>query len=226
MAQYTSEQVIAAYEKVLRELAALKSRYPPPDEMLPLPKAEMLALVQHSTRPNKEQLIYLLSMFEPGATWDRPFFFHLLMNPALLAFAYTVAIAVQGATWWWVPVALLGAVGASFSMSQLAWLDMYATLPKWKRSGWALLIELGKMIVVICWSAVWVRLVIISGLYGLYQSLLVPLWHGGINGFGDVAALLSLVLGYFFSKQDNAFFFFVVQYTRRRQFREQTRVEA
>ena len=46
------------------------------------------------------------------------------------------------------------------------------------------------------------------------------------NGFGIFAALLSLVLGYFFSKQLNAFFFFfvvivvVMQYTSRRQFRQ------
>lgn len=49
---------------------------------------------------------------------------------------------------------------------------------------------------------------------GFYQSAWArPEW------FGIVAALLSLVLGYFFSTQFNAFFFFVTQCTSRRQFR-------
>ncbi len=220
MAEYTSEQVIAAYQKVLKELAALKSLARVPEEFLPLPKAEMITLLQRSTHPDKEQLVGLLSCFEStGATRER-FFARLIGFPAILALAYAIAIAVQGATWWWVPVALLGAVGASFAMSKPYWLEMWAALPKWKRWGWLALIELGEMAAVICWSAVWVRLVIVSGLYGLYQSVWVRLY-----GFGIFAALLSLVLGYFFSKQDNAFFFFVVQYTRR-QFRDHTRVEA
>jgi hypothetical protein len=221
MAQYTSEQVITAYEKLLKEIAELKSRYRPPEDLLPLPKAEMLALLESSTHPKKEQMISLLSMFEAsGATRDL-FFSHLIVGPALLALAYTVAIAVQGANWRWVPVALLAAGGGLLAMLVPFWVDIYAKIPKWKRWGLLLLFQLGEAIAVICWSAVWVRLVIISSLYGLYQSVWVRL-----DRFGIFAALLSLVLGYFFSKQLNAFFFFITEYTRLRKFRGGTRVQA
>ncbi len=213
MAQYTSEQVIAAYVKVLQELAALKKLVRAPEEVLPLSKDEMATLLQSSTHPKKEQLIGMLSMFESGRTTDL-FLARLVVRPAVLTLAYAVAIAVQGASWLWVPIALLGGVGAFIAASQWAWVEAWATLPKWKRWVWLLLLELGEWAAITCWIAFWVRLVIMSGLYGLYQSVWVRL-----DRFGIFAALLSLVLGYFFSKQGNAFIFFVAQYTSRRQFR-------
>ncbi len=136
------------------------------------------------------------------------------MRPAVLTVAYAIAIVVQGANWLWLPIALLGGVGAFFAASKWGWVKAWATLPKWKRWVWLLLIESGELAAIGCWGAVWVRLVIMSGLYGLYQSAWVSL-----DRLGILAALLSLVLGYFFSKQFNAFFFFVTQYMSRRQFR-------
>jgi hypothetical protein len=209
--------VITAYVKVVQELAALKKLARAPEEVLPLPKEEMVTLLQSSTHPNKEQLIGLLDMFESGAT-RALFLSRLIVRPAVLTLVYAVAIAVQGASWLWVPIALLGGVGAFFATSKWTWVEAWATLPKWKRWVWLLLLELGEVAAIVCWGAIWVRLVIISGLYGLYQSVWVRL-----DGFGIFAALLSLVLGYFFSKQLNAFFFFVTQYTSRRQFRGDNR---
>jgi hypothetical protein len=217
MAPYTPEQVIAAYVKVLQELPALKGLARIPEEVLPLPKEEMATLLHRSTHPRKEQLIGLLTMFESGAT-TAPLLARLVSRPAVLTLAYTVAIAVQGASWLWAPIALLGGVGAFLAAWNWTWDKAWPTLPKWKRWVWLLLIEFGQLAAVGCWGAIWVRLVIISGLYGLYQSVWVRL-----DGFGIFAALLSLVLGYFFSKQFNAFFFFVTQYTSRRQFRVNTR---
>ena len=208
--------MISAYVKVLQELGQLKNLARAPEEVLPLPKEEMVTLLQSSTHPNKEQLIGLLGMFESEARAKDLFLSRLIARPAILAVVYALAIAVQGATWRWVPIALIGGIGAFFATSKWAWVKAWATLPKWKRWGWFLLLELGEVAAVVCWGAVWVRLVIMSGLYGFYQSLWArPDW------FGSVAASLSLVLGYFFSKQFNAFFFFVAQYTRRRQFREE-----
>ena len=200
--------------KVLQELATLKKLARAPEEVLPLPKEEMATLLHRSTHPKKEQLIGLLAMFEPGATTSL-FLARLVVRPAVLTIAYAVAIAVQGASWLWVPIAVLGGVGAFFAAWKWAWAEAWATLPKWKRWAWLLLIELGEFAAVGCWGVVWVRLVITSGLYGFYQSV----W-ARLDGFGIFSALLSLVLGYFFSKQFNAFFFFVTQYTSRRQFRQ------
>lgn len=206
--------MITAYVKVLQELAALKNLTRAPDEVLPLPKEEMVTLLQRSTHPNKEQLIALLGKFESGARATQLFLSRLIVRPAILALAYAVAIALQGASWLWVPVAILGGVGAFFATSKWAWVEAWATLPKWKRWAWLLVLQLGEMAAVVCWGAVWIRLVIISGLYGLFESI----WTRP-NAFGILAASLSLVLGYFFSKQFNAFFF-VTQYTSRRQYRE------
>jgi hypothetical protein len=61
--------VIAEYVKVLQELAALKGLRLVPEEVLPLPKDGMVTLLQRSTHPNKEQLIGLLDMFNPTATF-------------------------------------------------------------------------------------------------------------------------------------------------------------
>lgn len=200
--------------KVLQELAAMKGLRRAPEEVLPLPKDEMEALLQRSTHPNKDQLLKMLSMFEAGATTDL-FLARLVWRPTSLTLAYAVAIAVQGESWLWVPIALLGGVGAFFAISTWAWVDRWTTLPKLKRWLWLLLlIQMGELAVLVCWGAVWVRLVLMSGLYGLYQSVWVR-----FDGFGIFAAALSLVLGYFFSKHLNAFFFFVVDYARRRQFR-------
>ena len=222
MAQYTSEQVIAAYVRILKELAKRKwlmesgpSRFP--EEFLPLPKAEMVTLFQRSTHPDKEMLLGSLRWFGPITETRDIFYTRFIVLPALLALVYAVAIAVQGASWWWVLVAFLGAVGASFIVSKLYWVDAYETLPKWKRWCWVLLIELGEIAECGCWSAVWVRLVIISGLYGLYQSVWVR-----FDGFGAFAAVLSILLGYVFSKQCNSLYFFLVQYMKRRQFRGHT----
>ncbi|MGH8057629.1 MAG: hypothetical protein ACREOH_10415, partial [Candidatus Entotheonellia bacterium] len=166
--------MIAAYVKVLQELAALRGLARAPEEVLPLPKEEIAALLHRSTHPNKEKLIGLLGMFESGATASL-FLARLVSRPAILALAYAVAIAVQGASWLWVPIALLGGVGAFVATSKWAWVAAWATLPKWKRWVWILLIELGELVAVGCWGAVWVRLVIVSGLYGLYQSAWVRL---------------------------------------------------
>lgn len=200
--------------KLLKELAALKKLARAPEEVLPLPKEEMATLLHRSTHPNKEHLIDLLAMFESGATTSL-FLARLVVSPAVLSLAYAVAIAVQGASWVWVPIAVLGGVGAFFAAWKWAWVEAWATLPKWKRWAWLLLIQFGEFAAVGCWSAVWVRLVIMSGLYGLYQSVWVR-----VDGFGILSGLLSMVLGYFFSKQFNAFVFFVTQYTTRRQFRK------
>jgi hypothetical protein len=76
----------------------------------------------------------------------------------------------------------------------------WARLPSWKKClGLLLIIEPGGLATRVCWAAIWVRMVIISGLYGLYQSVWVRL-----DGFGIFAALLSFVLGYFFSKHQPA----------------------
>ncbi len=206
--------MISAYVKVLQELAAVKKLARAPEEVWPLPKEEVATLLNGSTHPKKEQRIGLLAMFESGATTSL-FLARLVVRPAVLALAYAVAIAVQGASWLWVPIAVLGGVGAFFAAWKWAWAEAWATLPKWKRWAWLAVIEFGEFAAVGCWGAVWVRLVIMSGLYGLYQSVWVRL-----DGFGIFSALLSLVLGYFFSKQFNAFFFFVTQYTSRRQFRQ------
>lgn len=207
--------MIAAYVKVLQELGELKKLARAPEDVLPLPKEEMLTLLQSSAHPNKEQLIGLLGIFDSQARAKDLFLSRLIARPAILGVVYAVAIAVQGANWLWVAIALMGGIGAFFATSKWAWVEAWTTLPKWKRWVWLLLLELGEVAAVVGWGAIWVRLVIVSGLYGFYQSLWVrPDW------FGSVAALLSMVLGYFFSKQFNAFFFFVTQYTRRRQFRE------
>ena len=183
--------------------------------MLPLSKEEMVTLLHSSTHPNKEQLIRLLDGFESGARTRDLFVGKLIARPIILSLAYAVAIAVQGASWLWVAIAFLGGVGAGVSTWKWAWVEAWATLPKWKRWVWLLLIELGELAAVGCWGAVWVRLVIVSGLYGLYQS-----GWARPDAYGIFAALLSLVLGYFFSKQFNTFFFFVTWYTKLRRFRE------
>jgi hypothetical protein len=211
---YTREQVIGAYVKVLQELAGINRVARLPEEVLPLPKQEMMTVLQRSTHPNKDQLIQLLARFESGVTTSL-FLAHLVSRPGLLSLAYTAAIVFQGASWLWVPIALLGGVGAFFATSKWTWVERWATLPKGKRWLWLLVIQVAEIAAVVCWGAVWVRLVILSGLYGLYEAA----WAKP-NGFGIFAALLSLVFGYFFSKQLNAFFFFVTQYTSRRQFRE------
>jgi len=155
----------------------------------------------------------MLAMFESRADMGL-FVSRLIVAPAALMLVYTVAIVIQGASWLWIPIALLGSVGAFFASFRWSFGKVWATFPKWKSWLWVLLAQYGDTAATACWSAIWVRLVIVSGLYGLYQSLWVRL-----EGFGIFAALLSLVLGYFFSKQLNGFFFFVLQYTRRRQFR-------
>jgi hypothetical protein len=202
--------VIAEYVKVLQELAVLKGLERVPEVVLPLPKKEMVTLLQRSTHPNKEQLIELLGMFESSGRATDLFLGRLIGFPVFLSLVYVVAIALQGASWLWVPIALLGGLAALITpILKWNWFEAWATLSKWSRWGGLLLVLLGEAAVVVCWGAVWVRLVIISGLYGLYQSIVVRL-----DGFGIFAALLSLVLGYFFSKEFNAFFFFVVHYTR------------
>src|SRR5712692_3986637 len=92
------EQVIAAYVKVLQELAALKKLARAPEQVLPLPKEEMAALLHRSAHPMKEQLIGMLGMFESGATTEQ-FLGRLVLRPAVLSLAYAVAIGVQGASW-------------------------------------------------------------------------------------------------------------------------------
>jgi hypothetical protein len=174
----------------------------------------MATLLQRSTHPKKEQLIGMLEMFESGET-TRLFLARLVVRPTILTLAYAAAIAVQAVSWLWVPIALLGGVGAFLATSKWAWAEAWMTLPKWKRWVWLLLIELGEFAAIGCWGALWVWLVIISGLYGLYQAAWLR-----VDVFSILAALLSLVLGYFFSKEFNAFFFFVAQYMRLRQFRE------
>jgi hypothetical protein len=82
-----------------------------------------------------------------------------------------------------------------------------------KRWLWNFGIQFAELAVLVCWGAVWVRMVLVSGLYGLYLS--VP----RLDWFGVLAAALSIVLGYFFSKQFNALFFFVLGYTSLRKFR-------
>jgi len=92
---------------VLQELARLKGLGRVPEEVLPLSKDEMATLLQSSTHPKKEQLIGMLSMFDSGAT-AQLFFPRLVLRPAVLTLAYAVAIAVQGASWLWVPIAVNG----------------------------------------------------------------------------------------------------------------------
>lgn len=66
MLRYTAGQVIAEYVRVLQALAALRCHGPAPEEVLPLPREEMVALLQSSTSPNKEMLIGLL---DRGGVW-------------------------------------------------------------------------------------------------------------------------------------------------------------
>ena len=209
--------MIAAYVKVLQELAGLKRLAGAPEQVLPLPKDEMAAVLARSTHPRKEQLIGMLPMFE-GGTAASLFLARLVSRPAILTLAYAVAITVQGSSWLSVPIARVGGVGAFFNTSKWAWVEAWATLPKWKRWTWLFGLELAELAAIGSWAAVWVRLVLMSGLYGLYQSV----WPRP-DAFGILSALLSIVLGYFFSKQLNAFLFFVTQYTRLRQFRADQR---
>ena len=81
-------------------------------------------------------------MFESGAT-TQLFLARLVVRPTVLTLAYAVAIAVQAAGWLWVPIALLGGVGAFFAAWKRVWVEAWVTLPKWKRWVWLLLIELG-----------------------------------------------------------------------------------
>jgi hypothetical protein len=172
----------------------------------------MMAVLLRSSHPAKEHLIKMLDVFETGRAQDL-FLGWLVARPALLTLAYAVAIAVQGASWWWLPVAFLGGVGAFFACSVWSWTEQYANLPKPKRWLWLFGIQFAELTVFVCWIAVWIRMVLVGGLYGLYLS--VP----QLNGYGMLAAVLSIVLGYFFSKYFNALFFFVLGYTSLRKFR-------
>ena len=98
---------------MLRELAQLKGLGRAPENLLPLPKNELMVVLQQSTHPGREQLIRMLDMFDPQPAQAQLFLARLVTRPAVLTLAYTVAIAVQGASWWWVPWAFLGGVGAS-----------------------------------------------------------------------------------------------------------------
>jgi hypothetical protein len=208
---HPAEQVIAAYTKVLGELVDMRA-IRAPEEVLPLPKNEMAAVLRASEHPKKEQLLAALDYFTEAPT---RFLAGLVLGPTALSMAYTIAIAVQGASWVWVPVALLGGISAFFAACKWGWVESWPTLSRTKRLAWIFVIQFAELCAVVSWGAVWVRLVIVSGLYGMYQSSWVS-----FSAFGLVAAAVSLVLGYFFSKQFNAFFFFVVQFTKRRQFRQ------
>jgi hypothetical protein len=71
----------------------------------------MQALLLRSTHPHKDRLINMLDMFESGPTTSL-FLARLVSRPAMLSLVYAIAIAVQGASWLWVPMALLGGIGA------------------------------------------------------------------------------------------------------------------
>jgi hypothetical protein len=59
---HPADQVIAAYIKVLGELADMKAKRAP-EHVLPLPKEQMVTVLRASEHPKKEELLEALDYF-------------------------------------------------------------------------------------------------------------------------------------------------------------------
>jgi len=185
------QQIVSAYVKLLKELGDLRVSDPPPELILPVPKDELRQIVVRSEHPAKNVLIEALEQFKPEGRYTQLFRAEL-MRPSFAAVAAAVAIIIGGGSWLWLVGAFLGAVGAFFASLKM---EDWAKTGQASQWGNVVFVKFAEMVFVVCWGALWLRLVITSGLYDLYLSTWVRFSAGGV-----ILAVLSLCIGYFFAK--------------------------
>ena len=207
-----NEEIVARYAEPLRELGTLKYDRNAPDLLLPASKEEIRAALSASEIPGKERLLQTLDAFDSRPSTLQLFCARLVLKPGVTAFAYAVAVTVAGgASWKWVLSAALAFIGGFFATApQLILLDPLRRfglsdrvdrLGRVRRHMMWLGLALAEMVSVGCWGAIWFRMVIYSGFYGLYFSA-----FSQFSLLGLAQAALALVMGWIFSKQFNAMF--------------------
>jgi hypothetical protein len=204
------QKIVSVYFKLLRELRNLKLSYPP-ELILPAPKEELRQILARCEHPAKTWLLEGLEYFKPEGKYGLEFLTKLLSRTLTAAVAASIAIIIDGGSWLWILGAGLGAIGGcTASFKFLVREDWWSQASQRKRWGWAFATTFADYVFGLCCGALWFRLVVVSGLYGLYSSMWVRFSIRGV-----ILALSSLYIGYFLSIYMNTILFFIMDWRRR-----------
>lgn len=207
---------VDSYRKLLSELlgnsgAAGVRSYRWPSLLLPAPREDIVEAIEHArvssaSTTHTERLDIMEALLERFADDQETlssFLVRLVLRPILISIFYAIWLAVRGEGWWWLAAAAAVAVGSYGGA-----IHRYILRPRQSGIGASLVGSLvGGLFTAMAYAgsgALWIRLVIVGGVVGLYQNVLVRL------DLPEAAfALGAVVVGYFYSKALNTLYRFL-----------------
>lgn len=210
------EAILKSYIKLIGENAQLLQPLARlPEVLLPASRSEIARIVYSSDNPLKEQLISALDFFEPDIGIRSDMISRLTVAPFLLMLVYAISILWTGGSWIWLVISVLGLLGIAGG-SIILFSGKLQTATSMNRFFVFLLYDGLWMIGFFSFGALWIRLVLYSGLYGIYSSV-TP----SFDVWSLLLSLLSLLVGYFFSRQLNSIYFFLYEHPKKSILRNQ-----
>src|SRR5205823_12748348 len=110
-----------------------------------------------------------------------------------IAILYALWLGFRGQGWWWLVPAIALTIGGFKGLS----LRFSAE----RRASRGRILYLAQLAVLLSIAALWLRLVLVGGLYGLYKAVFVQ-----FNPIDLLLAAVALIIAYHFSKAVNALF--------------------
>ncbi len=194
------DKLIKDYLRLLKELSGHPG-YKFPEKILPAPKKRLIQEIEHksilSGPQDNESLQQSLEMFSPGINEMGGFLVGLVISPFFLSLFYCAWVVFREASIVWLLAPVLLLVGSSVCLG-MRMLDHDKGFIK------SLFLAVVEFITVSAYAAIFFRLVVYSGFYGVYLSTIK-----GFSAFGLISSLIALYFGHHYTTRINRLHYFL-----------------
>ena len=210
------DQIVQAYQKLLEELlgangSAGVNRHRWPDMFLPLPPAQLYEVIQRvsarsisdNERLRLQFMKLLLDRFIGTSIVVGDFVFALTARLVVLSLVCALWFGYWGEGWWWLASPVFVAVGGIGGL-----VVKFTRVLHWEglRTGyiWSFMLVVCETILLSMPVGMWLKLVFINVLLGLYNATFVS-----FNLVDIFLSIITLIVAFYYTKQFNTLQYFL-----------------